>query len=34
MTLAATQKAQQQAQATIQAGQSATMANAASVNGR
>ena len=33
MTLAATQKAQQQAQATIQAGQSATMANAASVNG-
>ena len=33
MTLAATQKAQQQAQATILAGQSATMANAASVNG-
>jgi twitching motility protein PilT len=33
MTLAATQKAQQQAHATIQAGQSATMANAAAVNG-
>jgi twitching motility protein PilT len=33
MTLAATQRAQLQAQATILAGQSATMANAASVNG-